>query len=86
VTITGGDLSHVGSVSVMDEQGSLTTTLFPNHRDNVISDKWATEIYKKISLPVVVTAGVHYDNINKNDIQKIISETDDIMNKILVLL
>jgi hypothetical protein len=86
VTITGGDLSHVGSVSVMDEQGSLTTTLFPNHRDNVIGDKWAGEIYKKNSLPVVVTAGVHYDNINKNDIENIINETDDMLDEVLGLL
>jgi hypothetical protein len=86
VTITGGDLSHVGSVSVIDEQGSLTNTLFPNHRDNVIGDKWAGEIYKKISLPVVVTAGVHYDNINKNDIENIINETDDMLDEVLGLL
>jgi tagatose-1,6-bisphosphate aldolase non-catalytic subunit AgaZ/GatZ len=86
VTITGGDLSHIGSVSIVDENGTLTTTLFPTHRDNVIGDKWAEKIYDKISMPVVVTAGVHYDNINKNDIENIINETDDMLDEVLGLL
>jgi (2Fe-2S) ferredoxin len=37
-------------------------------------------------MPVVVTAGVHYDNINKNDIENIINETDDMLDEVLGLL
>lgn len=35
--IAGGDRSHIGSVSIADEQSNLVSHVFDGHRDNVIS-------------------------------------------------
>ena len=83
VTVTGGDLSHIGSVSIVDENGTLTTTLFSNHRDNVIGDKWAQKIYEITMVPVVVTAGVHYDNVSKKEIEDIVNICDCMLGEII---
>jgi hypothetical protein len=78
-TVTGGDLSHIGAVSIVDEEGQITTKHFPDHRDYVISERWARKLYKVYSLPVVVTAGIHYDGIDRDAVTKILAVTDEML-------
>jgi hypothetical protein len=83
VVVTGGDLSHIGAVSVVDEQGLLSTNLLPGHRDDVISEKWAQKIYEAFLVPVVVTAGIHYDHISGEEIRQVVLGTDSILAEVL---
>lgn len=83
VSITGGDLSHIGAVSIVDEKGELSTTLFPGHKDHVISDTWAKKLFEACSVPVVVVAGIHYDHVGKKEISAILSATDEMLREIL---
>lgn len=62
VLVAGGDLSHVGAVSIVDPEGHITTTQFPGHRDGVVSRRWAEALAETGNIPAVVTAGIHYDN------------------------
>jgi hypothetical protein len=80
-TITGGDLPHIGAVSIMDEQGQLATTLFPEHRDDIISERWAVRLYEVYSMPVVVTVGIHYDRVDRDGIAEIVATTDEMLEE-----
>lgn len=71
VTIFGGDKSHVGAVCVADPTGQITTQVFPGHRDDVIAEQWAKQIYKATRQQVVVSVGIHYDDATGEMIQGI---------------
>lgn len=72
VLIAGGDKSHIGSVSVSDPEGNISTNLFEGHKDHYISQEWAGKIYEKYKVPVVVSVGIHYDNLDATGIQQIV--------------
>ena len=86
VLITGGDLAHIGAVSIADPKGEICTKTFEGHKDNFISEEWAEKLYEKFQVPVVVSVGIHYDNINSNGIEKIISEMKKALDEVLLFL
>ena len=63
IRILGGQRSHVGAVTVSDEQGDLQTIVLPGHKEDVITRKWAEQIWELVKQPVSVLAGVYYDNL-----------------------
>ena len=75
--IAGGDRSHIGSVSIADEQSNLVSHVFDGHRDNVISDQWA-----KV-LSVVVSVGIHYDSITPQEIQFVVETMTQLLHEIV---
>lgn len=79
VRIFGGQCSHVGSVTVSDEQGTLQTITLPGHKENIITEQWASEIQEIVKQPVTVMAGVHYDDLKKEQLQEVIQ----LLNKLL---
>lgn len=86
ILISGGDKEHIGSVCIIDSNGNSINHCFSGHRDNIIAQKWVLEIYKKTQRTVVVSAGIHYENITSKDIEQIINITDDLLKKILSLI
>ena len=72
VTVAGGDKSHIGSVAIVDEQGNLQTTTFPDHKETIIANNWAKSLYEKYKQPIVVSVGIHYDMITKDEITQVI--------------
>lgn len=82
-TIVGGQLSHIGSISVINDDGVLQTTIFIGHKDNVIGDKWARKLFEQYRVPVVVTAGIHYDNVSRSDIYQLINVTEKMLSQII---
>ena len=74
VLITGGDFAHIGAISIVDPKGDF------------ISEEWAEKLYEKFQVPVVVSVGIHYDNINSNGIEKIISEMKKALAEVLLFL
>jgi len=83
VNVAGGDHSHIGSVSIVDGNGKLDSKKFEGHMDYVIGDKWALGLYEVYKVPVVVSAGIHYDYITKEDIQPVISACDNLLRDII---
>ena len=86
ILIAGGDKEHIGAVCIMDCNGNSVNHCFSGHRDDVIAQKWVSEIYKKTKKTVVVSAGIHYDNITPDEIKQIINITDDLLKKFLSLI
>ena len=78
--VAGGDKSHIGSVAIMDEQGNLTSTTFPHHKETIIAENWATSLYEKYKQPVVVSVGIHYDEITAEGIKQMISACEELLH------
>jgi len=83
VTLAGGDKAHIGAVSMVGLDGEMSSYTFPGHKETIISEKWAKEIYAKITETVLVSVGIHYDNISKADINKVLSFTDELLIELL---
>ncbi len=83
VNLYGGCLPHIGAVSIMEPEGNLTTTQFPTHKDGVVSAKWARVIADAGFLPVTVVAGIHYDNLTKEEIAAVVKMTDEMLIEVL---
>lgn len=82
VVVAGGDKSHIGAVSIVDEQGHLISHVFEGHKDGVISDLWAVELHKKWKVPVVVSAGIHYDHITPLQINTVVETMTALLKEI----
>ena len=83
VLIAGGDFAHIGAVSIVDPQGEIFTKTFEGHKDNFVSVEWAEKLYKKFYIPVVVSVGIHYDNIDYTGIENVISEMKKALDEVL---
>ena len=81
--IAGGDRSHIGSVSIADEQSNLVSHVFDGHRDNVISGQWAKVLSQKWKVPVVVSVGIHYDSITPQEIQFVVETMTQLLHEIV---
>jgi len=85
VTVAGGDKSHIGAVAIIDENGNLTSTTFPNHKETIIAESWANTLHEKYMQPVVVAAGIHYDGINKEGINKVVEASGWLLESVVGL-
>ena len=83
VLIAGGDFAHIGAVSIVDPQGEIFTKTFEGHKDHFVSEEWAEKLYEKFQVPVVVSAGIHYDNIDSTGIEDVISEMKKALDEVL---
>lgn len=86
VIVAGGDKSHIGAVCVVDPKGNATMHCFPGHKEAVITERWALALYKKAGVPVVVSAGIHFDTITKEEIQEVLDKTDTLLHETLMRL
>lgn len=86
VSLFGGDLPHIGAVSIANPEGHVTTTQFPYHKEAVLSHKWAGALSEAGYRPCVVEAGIHYDNLNRQEIDMVVSLTGEMLNTILDVL
>ena len=86
IGIYGGTLPHIGAVSVADPQGNITTRQFPTHKDGVVSEQWAKALSEAGYRPAVVTAGIHYDHLNREQIAAVVEITDRMLSELLCAL
>ena len=83
VSLYGGHLPHIGAVTVADPEGSMQTTLFLGHRDDVVSRRWAQRLKDAGILPAVVVVGIHYDGLTKDGIHAVVQATDALLDRLL---
>lgn len=84
VHIDGG-VSHLGSVS-MAEKSFLQTTSFPGHEEHYLTEPIAKRLAAEFSCRVVVTAGVHLDHIEKEEIMLILAENESAADELISVL
>lgn len=86
IGVYGGTLPHIGAVSVADPQGNITAQQFPAHKDGIISERWARALSEAGYRPAVVTAGIHYDHLNREQIAAVVEITDSMLSELLCAL
>lgn len=82
VSVCGGELPHIGAVSVIGPDGVCRTVEFPGHRDSAVSSRWARQLWDAGFCPVVVEAGIHYDRLSQPGIQAVLSQTDAMLRDV----
>ena len=72
--ITGG-VRHIGAASTAYiEDGSLqaSTSAVPHHKEHTISESIALKAASALGKTVTVVMGIHYDNLGKEEIMKVV--------------
>lgn len=81
ITLFGGDLEHIGAVGVVDPDGYCTVTEFLTQREGVVCEKWTSTLSAAGIRPVVISAGIHYDGLDKEGIQAVLTLTDNLLEE-----
>ena len=64
-------------------RGQVTYRRCEGHKDYVISDRWAVKLYEHFLVPVVVSAGIHYDEITPDGIKTVIEEMEKLLEEVM---
>lgn len=93
VAIWGGDKPHIGAVaaalpraSLKDPaQSSATASVisFPAHKEHELARRSSEKISAALNVPVVVTAGIHWDSLSKEGIVTIMQNSELLVDLIL---
>lgn len=82
--VFGGDLSHIGAVSVVDAKGVLQTVILDGHKDYHVSNMWAERLFEKYRVPVSVSAGIHYEQITKEEIGEVLALCSQLLEGVML--
>lgn len=93
VGICGGEKPHIGAVSIAESRPSLadpartsataSVFCFVGHKEDELAKAAAEKLAKTLQTHVVVAAGIHWDDISKEGIQKIIDNCGQLVELIL---
>ena len=85
VLLIGGTSPHIGAVVMALPRPSLKTKKInssdsyvltvPGHKDYIIATQMASDIAKILNIVIVVTVGIHSDNMINKEIQEIIANS-----------
>lgn len=81
ISLYGGDRAHIGAVGVIDPDGNRTVTQFPGHREGVVCERWLDALAAANVKPAVVEAGVHYDGLTLEGIQRVMAISYELLVK-----
>jgi hypothetical protein len=93
VAIYGGEKPHIGAVSVAQPRASLkdpetisataSVICLPGHKEDELVKAASEILAAALNTSVVVTAGIHWDDINEEGIDKIIANSKILVDRIL---
>ncbi|MGM9593048.1 MAG: hypothetical protein ACI3U8_01705 [Candidatus Onthomonas sp.] len=86
VLVTGGCRTHVGAVSYAFPGEAVQTIQFPTHRDGTVSEQWAKALCEARQCPVVVSCGIHYDQVSRAEISQIVSAAGELLEQAVAVL
>jgi len=80
--------AHLGAVAVgeydhEERRASSSVITLRGHRDDEIAKKQAYIIARYTRKPVCVIAGIHLDDITKEEISKVLDEVDEMVIRLL---
>ena len=92
VYIWGGERPHIGSVAAAQPRPSLSdppqisatasVLTYPGHKEDVVTKYVAETLSARLSTNVVVTAGIHWDNLGAQSIDVIIERCREITDSL----
>ena len=83
MAITGGDLPHLGAVTIVPPEGEPYTEQFPGHRDGTVCGRWGTVLAERGLRPAVISCGIHYDGLTSDGLRLVLAGTDSLLAKSL---
>jgi len=93
VAIWGGEMPHIGAVAVAQPRPSLrdpnvvsataSVICLPAHKEDELAKTVAETLSAALNSPVVVTAGIHWDNISQAGIERVIANSKTLVDLIL---
>lgn len=93
VAIWGGERPHIGAVAMAQPRPSLrdpaatsaTASVFcyVGHKEDQLAKATAEVLAAALDTRVVVTAGIHWDNIKADEIQQVIANSEILVDTIL---
>lgn len=93
IIITGGEKPHIGSVSISIPRPSLadpkllsattSTYNFLGHKDDAIGNMISKKIASTLNRKVVVTCGIHLDNISDNQISYVYQVSEMLLKELM---
>ena len=89
VIIGGGVKPHIGSVVIAcpNKSKNVKYTIWTDegHKDNIVAEDSATELIKSIGFNrnVVVIAGLHIDHATKEDINRLVKNSNSLVDNLL---
>lgn len=88
VYIWGGDSPHIGAVAAAQPRPSLadpartsataSVLSYVGHKDDFVAKEIAEMLASSLETNVVVTAGIHWDNLSPSGIEAIVSRCHEI--------
>lgn len=93
VAIWGGEKPHIGAVAVAQPRPSLkdpavtsataSVFCFVGHKEDELAKASAEILASALNTPVVVAAGIHWDNLEEEAILRIIKNSEILVDMIL---
>ena len=89
VAIWGGEKPHIGAVAAAQSgfaRATASVICFPTHKEDEVVRMVSEKLADALDANVVVTAGMHWDNISKEGIGKVMDNTKILAGLILIAL
>jgi hypothetical protein len=93
VAVWGGEKPHIGAVAVAQSRPSLknpearsataSVICFPAHKEDEMARAMSQVLAAALDTKVVVTAGMHWDNIGQEGIRKVMENSEALVDLIL---
>ena len=77
-----GGVSHLGAVTAATP-GTCETVVFPQHKEGHLTESLAKALANARQCHVLVSAGVHLDDITAEEIRVILKQNEEIVKTIL---
>lgn len=82
--LCGGGASHIGAVALAAPGSGLAQArvlALPGHKEDAIALRMARHMADELHCAVCVSAGIHYDNITREEIQQVEQMTQDLTQR-----
>ncbi|MCF0120153.1 MAG: hypothetical protein HUJ65_00825 [Oscillospiraceae bacterium] len=88
VTVCGGEKHHVGAVSLgvyepERDSATVSTLTVYTHRDDAVSSRFAKKLSSALRCTVTVTAGIHVDDADADDLRVLNGNCDECLNLLI---
>lgn len=84
VLIVGGSRTHIGAISYALSPEEIQTIQYPKHREGIISEDWARELYQSFQIPITISCGIHYDNVGREEIDLILDAVKQLQKQFIL--
>ena len=81
LTLTGGELPHVGAIGFIQADGGISVTESPGHKEGILCQRWCVALESAGCKPLRMEAGIHYDALTPEGIHEVLEITDALLQE-----